>query len=72
MSTYSRVLVVFSFMITHMFGNSLLMLVMPLDISHAVSGLHNAAFEVLMYVLQAYVVCCFRNLRRNPGNVAVQ
>ena len=72
MSTYSRVLVVFSFMITHMFGNSLLMLVMPLDFAHAVSGLHNAAFEVLMYVLQAYVVCCFCNLRRNPVNVAVQ
>ena len=52
----SRVLVVFSFIITHMFGNSLLLLLMPSDFSYDVSGLHNVAFEVLTPVLQASCV----------------
>ena len=53
MHTYLRVLVVFSFMVTHMFGNSLLLLVMPSDFAYDVSGLHNVASEVLTSVVQA-------------------
>ena len=72
MRTYSRVLVVFSFIITHMFGNSLLLLVMPSDFLYDVSGLHDAAFEVLTYVLQAsyvhpWIIESFQKLQQYPG-----
>ena len=40
-------------MITHMFGNILLLLVMPSAFTYDVSLLHNIAFEVLISVLQA-------------------
>ena len=52
MRTSSCVLVVFRFMITHMFGNSLLLLLMPSAFVCDVSGLHNAAFEFITSVMQ--------------------